>query len=206
MILSAQTIRTLSKTGLVQPFHERSVSNGMTFGLSACGYDVRIAETVQLRPKGYMLASTMERFMMPDDVMAQVTDKSTWARRFVTVQNSVIEPCWEGWLTLELTNHSTEPVFIQAGSPIAQIVFMRLDEPTEQPYDGKYQRQERGPQPARLETQPSLPGLADGPLFDALERASHGQVSRAVTHVTQRQGDEMACSCGARWSLEEMHP
>jgi dCTP deaminase len=38
-------------------------------------------------------------------------------------------------------------VVIKKGSPIAQIVFMRLEEPTEQPYSGKYQNQAMGPQP-----------------------------------------------------------
>jgi dCTP deaminase len=33
----------------------------------------------------------------------------------------------------------------------AQIIFMRMEEPTERPYTGKYQDQARGPQAARNE-------------------------------------------------------
>lgn len=88
---------------------------------------------------------------MPHDVCADVKDKSTWARRFITVQNTFIEPGWKGYLTLEIVNHSFRLVRIRRGDPIAQIVFMRLEEPTERPYTGKYQDQERGPQPARQE-------------------------------------------------------
>jgi deoxycytidine triphosphate deaminase len=56
---------------------------------------------------------------------------------------------WRGWLTLEISNNSLDEVVINAGEPIAQIVFEMLDFPTEQPYAGKYQNQERGPQSAR---------------------------------------------------------
>jgi len=135
---------------LLDPFHERTNDNGMTFGLSAAGYDVRIRETIEIRPGRFTLASTFERFAMPNDLVARVCDKSTWARRGIAVQNTVIEPGWCGYLTLEITNHGREPIFINNGSPIAQILFELLDEPTCQPYAGKYQNQKAGPQPAIL--------------------------------------------------------
>jgi dCTP deaminase len=138
MILSAQSIR---KRRPVDPFHERTVSHGKTFGLSAAGYDVRIREAVILRPGDFALASTLERFTMPDDLLARVADKSSWARKGLTVQNTIIEPGWRGYLTLELANHGQNRLVIEAGSPIAQIIFEMLDEPTEQPYAGKYQNQ-----------------------------------------------------------------
>jgi dCTP deaminase len=147
MILPAQAIRKIKP---VSPFCERTRYNGMTFGLGPAGYDVRIAETVVVGAK-FVLASTLERFDMPTDLLGQVTDKSTWARRGVAVQNTIIEPGWRGYLTVELTNHGGEPIEIQAGNPIAQIIFFRLEVPTERPYQGKYQDQEAGPQPARLD-------------------------------------------------------
>ena len=108
MILSAQSIRHRCVNGnMIAPFNERAVFNGKTFGLSSCGYDVRvefkIGTMLQFRaPKqfngyhfceGYTfaLASTVERFSMPHDVMGVVHDKSSWARRGLTVQNTVIE-------------------------------------------------------------------------------------------------------------------
>jgi dCTP deaminase len=147
MILPAQAIRKIKP---VSPFCERTCHNGMTFGLGPAGYDVRLAETVVVGAK-FVLASTLEHFDMPTDLLGQVTDKSTWARRGVAVQNTIIEPGWRGYLTVELTNHGGEPIEIQAGDPIAQIVFFRLEAPTERPYQGKYQDQEAGPQPARLD-------------------------------------------------------
>lgn len=149
MILPAQTIRKLQP---ITPFHERTVHNGMSFGLSHAGYDVRIAESVPLSPfTPFSLASTMEHFDIPNDVIAFVHDKSTWARRGLSLFNTVIEPGWRGYLTLELVYNGTQALWIQAGDPIAQIVFMRLEEPTDAPYTGKYQNQCAGAVPAIME-------------------------------------------------------
>ena len=158
MILSAQSIRVqnearkqLGSSGLVYPFHERATFMGMSYGLSACGYDVRVAETLSLYPQAFMLASTFEHFDLPSYLVGRVCDKSSWARQGLTVQNTVLEPGWDGYLTLELTNHSQNVIELRPGQPIAQILFEMLDEPTEAPYDGKYNHQQSGPQPARFE-------------------------------------------------------
>ena len=149
MILPAQAIRKIKP---ITPFVERSVHNGMSYGLSSAGYDVRIAESFWLTPdQRFVLASTMEKFSMPTNIVAMVHDKSSWARRGLSLFNTVIEPGWHGYLTLELAYHGEETIRINAGDPIAQIVFMELSEPTEQPYKGKYQNQEAGPQGWRSE-------------------------------------------------------
>lgn len=148
MILPAQTIRKLKP---ITPFHERTVHLGMSFGLSHAGYDVRIAETVVLSQGNFALASTIEHFDIPNDLIAFVHDKSTWARQGLSLFNTVIEPGWRGYLTLELVNNSRETLVIDGGSSIAQIVFMRLEEPTESAYAGKYQDQRAGAVSAMME-------------------------------------------------------
>ena len=148
MILPAQTIRKLKP---ITPFHERTITNGMSFGLSHAGYDVRIAEGMVLRPGEFALASTAEHFDIPNDLIAFVHDKSTWARQGLSLFNTVIEPGWRGYLTLELVNNSSETMRINAWCPIAQIIFMRLEEPTEAAYEGKYQDQQAGAVPAIME-------------------------------------------------------
>lgn len=152
MILSAQSIR---KAGIFTPFNNRTIHEcGMSYGLSSAGYDVRIKQGVALISGGFVLASTYEHFTMPDNLIGKVADKSTWARRGLAVQNTIIEPGWRGFLTLELTHHGTEPyIEIPAGAPIAQIILCRLDEPTEQPYGaGKYQDQPSRPVAAIMES------------------------------------------------------
>jgi dCTP deaminase len=158
VILSHQSIK---RRGIMKPYCERTeFKDGRgqvyTHGCGPAGYDVRVEfdadggfGCVLLRPEQFILASTVEQFTMPDDVLGVVHDKSSWARRGLAVQNTVIEPGWSGYLTLEITNHSKRVIRIDCGCPIAQVVFHLLDEPTDLPYNGKYQHQGRGPVQAR---------------------------------------------------------
>lgn len=147
-VLSAQTIRKIRP---VEPFIEATKINGLTAGLSHCGYDIRCKQGLVLDPGEFRIASTVERFVMPNDVMAIVHDKSTWARRGLSMFNTCLEPSWCGWLTLELVNNGRETLIINAGDPIAQVIFHRLDESVEGYVGGKYQDQPDRPVPAILE-------------------------------------------------------
>lgn len=138
MILSAQT---LDRIRPITPWLPRTVQNGKTFGLSAAGYDVRVREAIKLRPGDFALMSTFEIFDMPTHILAEVKDKSSWARCGLSVFNTVIEPGWRGTLTLELKNQGHETLLVLPRDPIAQIIFYALDEPTVLPYAGKYQDQ-----------------------------------------------------------------
>lgn len=154
MIASAQTLR---KVQPVLPFYERTRAHGFTFGLGPAGYDIRIREDVEINSGQLVLASSLEEFIMPNNMLGVVHDKSTWARMGLCVQNTVIEPGWRGFLTIELTNHNThgpnisDRIRIKSGTPICQVVFHLLDFPTEMPYEGKYQDQKQGVQQAILE-------------------------------------------------------
>ena len=145
MILSPQTIR---KLGILTPCMEGDRAFGVSYGLSHAGYDLRIAEDHWLRPGGFILASAIEEFSMPSNVVGIVHDKSTWARRGVSVFNTVIEPGWQGFLTMELVHHGENELYLQRGMGIAQVIFHFLDEEASRGYSGKYQHQKQGPQPA----------------------------------------------------------
>lgn len=147
MILSAQTIKFLK---LVNPLQERTVIRGRSSGLSLSGVDITINETFYLEPGEFKLASSIEQFNMTKDVMGFVKDKSSWARRGLSVFNTVIEPGWTGYLTIELVNHGYERLRMTQGDPIAQVVFQYINAETGG-YRGKYQGQETGPQEARYE-------------------------------------------------------
>lgn len=149
MIVPGQILRIIRP---LEPFCEHTVDeDGLTYGCGPAGYDVRIANEICFVSgwHTFSLASTVEQFTMPNDLLGIVHDKSTWARRGLAVQNTVIEPGWRGYLTLELTFHAYGDLYIPVGAGIAQIIFHRLEEPTTLPYDGKYQDQEAGPQAAR---------------------------------------------------------
>lgn len=95
----------------------------------------------------FTLASAIEEFQMPDNLVGIVHDKSTWARRGLSVFNTVIEPGWKGFLTLELVYHGQDELIIPAGSGIAQVVFHETV--VSSAYNGKYQNQEDEPVAAR---------------------------------------------------------
>lgn len=139
MILPAQHIR--ARVGMVTPFVERGVAFGMSYGLSHAGYDVRLAQDVLLWPRGNALASTIERFDIPTDLVAALVNKSSMARRFIIQPNTRAEPGWRGHLTLEITNRTWRFVRLRAGMPIGAMEFHLLAEPTEHPYRGKYNDQ-----------------------------------------------------------------
>lgn len=141
MILPAQTIRAL---GILSPCCERTKENGVTYGLSPAGYDLRIANDIRLWPSSSVRVDAIERFNMPNDVMGLLFTKSTWARLHIEQAGSVVEPGWRGVLRLEINMHfGTEPIEIKAGTGMVQVVFHRLEAPTEMPYAGKYQDQPR---------------------------------------------------------------
>lgn len=118
----------------------KETAHGVSHGLGEAGYDLRIKQAVTLHPfRRFALASTVERFTMPADMVAIIHDKSTWARRGLSVFNTVVESGWHGWLTLELFYVGNGILRIPAGAGIAQAMFHQLVEPAE--YAGKYQDQ-----------------------------------------------------------------
>ncbi len=148
--------------------------HGVSHGLSEAGYDIRIAQNVQFSrgwkstvvgkvPRSvsvkidgseptfyegrFCIASAIEEFDMPTNLVGIVHDKSTWARQGLSVFNTVIEPGWKGFLTLELVYHGNGDLFIPAGSGIAQVVFHQTAGRMQ--YEGKYQNQENRPVVAR---------------------------------------------------------
>lgn len=145
-IASAQTLARVCPLSPFEP--NKIVVNGKSYGLSACGYDIRIAQAHTLKPGSFALGSSVEHFSMPFDMVGIVHDKSSWARKGLAVQNTVIEPGWRGFLTVELSNHGHDWLAIAEGDPICQIIFHMLDQATDRPYTGKYQDQRSGPQPA----------------------------------------------------------
>lgn len=129
---------------------EKVKQNGVSWGMSEAGYDVRVKQEIILNPgRRFCLASTVERFQMPHDLVGIVHDKSTWARQGLSVFNTVIESGWEGFLTLELVYHGPGELRIAAGSGIAQVIFHVTQERAA--YAGKYQGQPDQPVPSIFE-------------------------------------------------------
>lgn len=124
--------------------------HGVSWGLSEAGYDIRIKQDVSFKEGGarFSLASSIEKFKMPHNLLGIVHDKSTWARQGLSVFNTVIEPGWCGFLTLELVYHGDKDLIIPSGAGIAQVIFHKLTD--DKYYIGKYQDQEDKPIEARF--------------------------------------------------------
>jgi dCTP deaminase len=133
---------------------------GTSYGLSEAGYDIRIAQDIHFIPglfkrvriiednlltkiewfNSFCLASAIEEFEMPETLVGMVYDKSTWARKGLSLFNTVIEPGWKGILTLELAYHGSESLYIKKGQGIAQVIFHTLLNKANYG-NGKYQNQ-----------------------------------------------------------------
>ncbi len=95
-------------------------------------------------PNSFALARSVEYFRIPRGVFGLVVGKSTYARCGIIVNITPLEPEWEGYLTIEISNTTPLPARIYAGEGIAQVIFLEADEPCEVSYadrQGKYQKQ-----------------------------------------------------------------
>ncbi len=159
---------------MIEPFEDRRVRpQVISYGLSSYGYDVRIADEFKIftnvfgamvdpkafdpksfvdyrgdvcviAPNSFALGRTIEYFRVPRNVMTICVGKSTYARCGIITNVTPLEPGWEGYITLEISNTTPLPAKIYAHEGIAQILFFESDEACEVSYAdkaGKYQGQ-----------------------------------------------------------------
>ena len=92
----------------------------------------------------FVLACSLEKFKIPNNVLGVCYGKSTYARCGIIVNVTPLEPGWEGYLTLELSNTTSLPVKVYANEGIAQIMFFSSKKFPDISYKdrkGKYQNQ-----------------------------------------------------------------
>jgi len=149
MILADWKIKELVRTHqLISPFmDEKRIAHGASYGLSAASYDLRLDKLDCIWLEGainideFLLGCTLETIKMPNHIVGLIKDKSTWARKGLSVFNTLIDPGFEGQITLELKNQGADVIRLPKGVGIAQIMFFECD-PVDNPYSGKYQGQE----------------------------------------------------------------
>ena len=116
--------------------------------------EVEARRAVHPAPGEFVLGSTLERVALPDDLVARLEGKSSLGRLGLLIHSTAgyVDPGWDGYLTLELSNVANLPITLYPGMKIGQISFFRLTSPAETPYGAagnKYQGQ-RGPTPSRF--------------------------------------------------------
>lgn len=115
--------------------------------------DVAPGDHLVIMPGEFWLAETAERVLLPDDLAAQVSARSTYGRMGLQVCGDAgfIDPGFGDktaaeveatghrgtTITLELHNCGARPIRIEPGERICQLIIWRLDRPAEQPYGSK---------------------------------------------------------------------
>lgn len=142
MIKNDRWIRQWGREGGALPFAEEQVNSA--------SYDLRVSDHwicptrdpeeftaphIKLFPGEVVLASTLEYVKVPYDVACDLKLKSTLGRLWINHSLAGwCDPGFEGQITLELQNLGPEPFVLEAGRRIAQLIFIKMEEPPEVPY------------------------------------------------------------------------
>ena len=162
------------ESNMIEPFVDGQRSDGMiSYGLSSYGYDARVSDEFKIftdvdsvivdpknfstksfvdrktdvciiPPNSFVLATTIEYFRIPEDVVVICLGKSTYARCGIIVNVTPLEPGWEGHVTLEFSNTTPLPAKVYANEGACQFLFLEGNEPCEVSYaarGGKYMGQ-----------------------------------------------------------------
>ena len=160
---------------MIKPFVENQQrGDNISFGLSSYGYDARVSNEFKIftnvhstvvdpknfsqesfvtkkedvciiPPNSFVLASTVEYFKIPRDILVICLGKSTYARCGIIVNVTPLEPEWEGHVTLEFSNTTPLPAKIYANEGACQFIFLKGDQSPEVSYadrKGKYMKQQ----------------------------------------------------------------
>lgn len=90
----------------------------------------------RILPGDFILASTMEEIILPDDIAARVEGKSSLGRLGLAVHITAgfIDPGFHGQVTLELKNLGNEEIMLRKGQYVAQLSFYQLSTRARRPY------------------------------------------------------------------------
>ncbi|ABP94328.1 MULTISPECIES: dCTP deaminase [Metallosphaera] len=91
-------------------------------------------------PNEHVLMVTEEYLRLPQDIMAFVNMRSSFARLGLLVPPTIVDAGFEGQLTIEVMG-SGFPVKIRRGTRFLHLIFAKTLTPVENPYKGKYQGQ-----------------------------------------------------------------
>ncbi len=103
-------------------------------------YEVEKGEDFVISPHEHALLVTEEYVKLPNDVMAFVNLRSTFARAGLFIPPTIVDAGFEGQLTIEVMG-SEFPVRLRAGTRFIHLIFAKTLTPVEKPYSSNYQGQ-----------------------------------------------------------------
>lgn len=102
-------------------------------------YELKFETSFLLHPGTLALVPTLEWVSLPSDLMGHVTARSTWAREGLSIATAtMIEPGYQGIVTLELANLGEIPIALYPGLELAQISFTDVVGDTTRPKKGQF--------------------------------------------------------------------
>lgn len=112
--------------------------------------EVKLKNTDQfiMQPGDFVLAVTLEKVTIPDNMMGRLEGRSSLGRMGIVVHStaSIFDPGWNGKCVLELGNLGRMAVALTPGMRICAMTFEELSSTSENPYnkrrDAKYVMQE----------------------------------------------------------------
>jgi len=96
--------------------------------------------SVFLHPGEFVLASTLEYFLFPDDLAGRIEGRSSWGRLGLLVHATAgfVDPGFAGALTFELSNVGRLPIELKAGLRLGQVCFFQMSQSSLIPYAKKH--------------------------------------------------------------------
>jgi len=104
-------------------------------------YEIERGDEFVIYPNEHVLLVTEEYIKLPNDVIAFVNLRSSFARLGILAPPTIVDAGFEGQLTIEVLG-SAFPVKLRRGTRFLHLIFARTLTPVENPYHGKYQGQQ----------------------------------------------------------------
>jgi len=94
-------------------------------------FDIPYRKPFLLHPGTLALVPTLEWVRIPIDLQGIVTARSSWAREGLNIATAtIVNPGYQGIITLELANFGEIPITLYPGLRLAQIAFYELSKTT----------------------------------------------------------------------------
>ena len=122
-----------SKFPFIDPFDKQFSADVTTL------VKVKEKEPFILHPGDFVLATTIESFTLPDDLLARLEGRSSLGRLGIVVHStaSIFEPGWQGKVVMEMGNLGRIPVALYPGMRVCALTFEQLTSPVDVPYNKK---------------------------------------------------------------------
>ncbi len=132
MSLSDQEIRQALKRGEFKVEPAPST-------LNPAGLDLKISRDLSLPPHRRNLASSRERIELSNSLLGILHLRSSLAREGLFASLALVDPGYQGQLTISLYNAGDRQVNLTEGERFIQLSLFRLSIPSTKGYNGKYQ-------------------------------------------------------------------